>query len=473
MTNTTNSFLCVAVLLLTLSSMPAWSATVSHVSLTAESYTAESHAAENYTSDLGNVAAQLKSENPQTIPPSRSTVSAEALRQRQFLASAQSAQAQSSATTVAPPVSGCADVTIGSAYSASTAASGSTDCFEFIAPDQTKIVADVVNLPASEEHDVHLVRVNPDSSLAYLDTEADTSPDKIVEATPGGSTRLLLLVDSQQGSGGATFQFEVFGSTGYDKYEPNDSPLEPTKLSGDQQINANLDTVSDYDYYTVKVPATQTSNLITFTGSGTQTAELETAPNTWATLASRSEYPVTTSAGATLMLRVYNTGTSAPAAQTYSLRVSDHAGIAGIYQFLDKENITHLVPNEENVARTIMVGVKAYDHTGNVRLPPGEHVIIQAYDRDSAGNPTLLTTTSGYTTVSGDLVTPLNIGDCEGPGTLTRQFHTISVPTDYWQITYNPNSYAVAYLDGNSQAQHPRSSYAYFIHICKETYLGQ
>lgn len=376
-----------------------------------------------------------------------------------------------SAQTVAPPVAGCTDIAVGTVYSATTAPTGSTDCFEFVSADATKYVSYVANLPSNEEHDTHLMQVNSDGTLTYLDDERDTSQNKIVEAIPGGPVRLLLLVDSQQGAGGATFLFQVTGTTGYDAYEPNDSILRPTQLTGNQQINGNLDTVSDVDYYAVQVPSTQTANLVTFSGTGTQAAQLETAPNTWATLASGTAYNVGSSAGATLMLRVYNTGTSAPASQGYSLRVSDGQGIAGFYQFLDSENISHLAPGNQNVARTIVAGVSAWDHTGNVRLPPGEHVTIQAYDRNTDGTLSLLTTVSGYTNSSDNLLATLNIGTCQGLGTATGTFATTSVPADHWQITYNPNSFAVVFTD--DQALNARASYEYFTHVCTETYLGR
>lgn len=375
------------------------------------------------------------------------------------------------AATVAPPVAGCVDIQVGAAYNASTAPAGQTDCFEFVAPDLTKTVGYVVNLPASEEHDAHLVQVNNDGTLTYLDDDTGTAQTKIVEGTPAGPVRLLLLVDSQQGTGGATFQFQVTGTTGYDSYEPNDSILHPTQLTGNQLISANLDTVSDVDYYTVQTPSTQTANLVTFTGAGTQTAQLETAPNTWATLVSGSTYNVSASAGATLALRVYNTGTTAPASQAYTLRVSDGAGIAGFYSFLDSENITHLVPGNENVARTINGGVIAWDHTGNVRLPGGEHVTIQVFDRSTTGALTLLTTNSGYTGPDGSVTLPLNIGVCQGAGTYTQNYQTLSTPADHWQITYNPNAVAAASTDAGQYRA--GSSYAYFTHICSETYLGR
>jgi hypothetical protein len=374
------------------------------------------------------------------------------------------------AATVAPPVNGCVDIQVGTVYNTTTAPYGQTDCFQFVAPNLTKTIGYVVGLPANEEHDAHLVQVNSDGSLTFLDNQVDSSQTKIVEGIPGGPVRLLLLVDSQQGTGGATFQFLVTGTTGYDAYEPNDSILHPTQLSGDQQINANLDTVSDVDYYAIKTPTTQTVNRLIFTGTGTQRAELQTAPNTWATLTSGTSYAVTSTAGATFMMRAYNTGTSAPAAQPYSLRLSDGAGIAGFYRFLDTENISHLAPFHENVARTITAGVTAYDNTGNTRLPAGERVTIQVYDRSSTNVRTLLTTTSGLTDASGNLLIPLDIGVCQGQGTQTGNFQTGSWPADHYSITYNPNSYAVTYLDNGAGTA---ASYVYFTHICTETYLGR
>ena len=47
----------------------------------------------------------------------------------------------------------------------------------------------------------------------------------------------------------------------------------------------------------------------------------------------------------------------------------------------------------------------------------------------------------------------------------------LSTPADHWRITYNPNSFAVAYTD--SGALSASSSYSYFTHICTETYLGR
>ncbi|MFM0730346.1 hypothetical protein PQQ52_07580 [Paraburkholderia sediminicola] len=432
----------------------------------AETINAQSHTSGISVNDDTPAIARLKSAAAKPI-----TVRPWSLPTTRFQSLRTTRDTTFTAATVAPPVTGCADIQVGAAYNASTAPSGQTDCFEFVAADVTKTVAYVVNLPFNEEHDAHLVQVNSDGSFTYLDDERDSSQNKIVEGIPGGPVRLLLLVDSQQGAGGATFQFQVTGTTGYDTYEPNDSILHPTQLPGNQLINANLDTVSDVDYYAIQTSSTQTANLITFTGSATQTAQLETAPNTWASLTSGTTYNVTSSAGATLLMRAYDTGTSAPAGQTYALRVSDGGGTAGFYQFTDTENITHLAPGHENVARTITPGVIAWDHTGNVRLPPGEHVTIQAYDRSTTGALTLLTTTSGYTGSTGTLVTPLNVGVCQGQGTSTGTFQTLSTPADHWQITYNPNSFAVAYTD--SQALSASSSYAYFTHICTETYLGR
>jgi hypothetical protein len=380
------------------------------------------------------------------------------------------ATAQAAAGPVAPPVDGCADIQFGTGYNAPTAPSGQLVCAQFVAADATKTVAYVVNLPANEQHDVHLVQVNADGTLTYLDNDTSTQQSKIVESIPPGPVRLLLLIDSQQGAGGATFQFQVNNSTGYDAYEPNDAVRHATTLSGNLQINANLDTVSDVDYYSVTVPASQTATLLTFNGTGTQTAQLLTTPTTWGTLPVGSAAVVNAPAGATLLLRAYNSGASAPAAQTYSLRVSDALGTAGFNQFLDAENITHLVPNYENVARTINAGVAAWDHTGNVLLPPGERITIQAFDYNAATKEsTLLTTAVGYTGPDGKVVVPLNLGVCKGSGVVSGKFSTVSVPAKTWQIAYTA-AYATALTDSK---QTTNASVTTFVHICSETYLGQ
>ncbi len=96
--------------------------------------------------------------------------------------------------------------------------------------------------------------------------------------------------------------------------------------------------------------------------------------------------------------------------------------------------------------------------------------MVKAFDRSRTGAATLLTTTSGYTNVSGNLVIPVNVGVCQGQGTTTGDFKTTSNPADHWRITYNPNSYVVAYLDNQAKVA---SSYSYFTHVFSETYLGR
>ncbi|AOJ06554.1 hypothetical protein [Burkholderia mayonis] len=440
--------------------------------------TAQSHVSGISQAEQTKIGVQLAERRATlpTLPRPLPTLPASTIRQagvRAPLATRHATLGAAAAATVAPSVANCTDVTIGVAYNAPTAPAGQADCFQFVAPSATKIVAYVVNLPANEQHDVHLVQVNEDSSWTVLDSQADLSPNKIAEAISNGPVRLLLLVSAQQGAGNATFQFQVLGTTGYDSYEPNDSILHPTRLSGNRQINANLDTVADFDYYAVQVPSAQTVNYVTFKGAGTQTAELETTPNTWVTLASGTSYNITSPAGATLMFRVYDKGTTAPAAQAYTLRVSDGAGTAGFYRFLDTENITHLVrTGGENVARVVTPGVAAWDATGNVRLPPGERIWVRAYDSAGPNGPnTLLTETSGYTDANGNLLVDLNVGLCQGGGTVTGDFYTMSVPSDHWRITYNPYSFAVAYLDNGTL--HQGASIAHFTHICTETYLGR
>ncbi|WDD91506.1 hypothetical protein Bsp3421_001433 [Burkholderia sp. FERM BP-3421] len=432
------------------------------VALTAQSYVPGTVANDNVPA-IGNRLAALAAKGASIRPPGLPANRFEAKRTLRVAA----AQA---AGPVAPPVDGCADIQVGAVYNAPTAPSGQLICAQFVAADATKTIAYVANLPANEEHDAHLVQVNADGTLTYLDNDTGTQPSKLVEGIPPGPVRLLLLVDSQQGAGGATFQFQVNNSTGYDSYEPNDAVRLATKLSGNLQINANLDTVSDFDYYTVTVPASQTASLLTFNGNGSQTAQLLTSPTTWGTLPLGTAATVTGPAGATLLLRVYNTATTAPAGQTYSLRVSDGLGTAGFYQFLDTESITHLVPNLENVARTINAGVAGWDHTGNVLLPPGERITIQVYDYNGVGQPgTLLTTAVGYTGPDGKVLVPLNIGVCKGSAVTSGQFATTSVPAQKWLISYT-GAYATAKTDST---QTTAASSTAFVHICSETYLGQ
>lgn len=439
-----------------------------------KSITALSHKQDTSALQHEKLAAHLKSEDSKlaSLWPPMSTLSASALRRMQIRSFGAAKQSNFNALTVAPPVAGCYDIDLGLAYNAPTAPAGQADCFQFISSDATKIVAYVVNLPSGEQHDVYLVQVAEDGSWIPLDHQVGVASNKIVEAIPGGPVRILLLVDAQQGVGGSTFQFQVSASTGYDSFEPNDSILHPTLLVGNQYINANLDTASDFDYYSIQIPASQTVSSITFNGTGTQTAELETSPNNWMTLTPGTNYNVTTSAGATIMLRAYDTGAPASAPQPYALRVSDGNGLGGFYRFLDTENISHLAPGYENVARDITVGVTAWDHSGNTKLPPGEHITVQAYDTNIAtGDITLLASVSGYTDASGNLLIPMNIGTCKGGGTLSGSYQTTSLPADHWQITYNPYSFAVAFLD-NGATKSP-TSFSYFTHVCNETYLGQ
>jgi hypothetical protein len=73
-------------------------------------------------------------------------------------------------------------------------------------------------------------------------------------------------------------------------YQP---ALHPSQLTCNQLINANLDTVGDVDFYAIQTPSAQTASQLTFTVTGTQTAQLETQRNTWATLTSGTSYNIT------------------------------------------------------------------------------------------------------------------------------------------------------------------------------------
>jgi len=97
----------------------------------------QSHVAGMSWPDLDRAVVQIKAKaiDAPNIPASATALAVEYARQNQVRAVSTKSDAAFSAATVAPPVVGCFDVNLNSAYNSTTAPTGQTDCYEFIAPN--------------------------------------------------------------------------------------------------------------------------------------------------------------------------------------------------------------------------------------------------------------------------------------------------------------------------------------------------
>ncbi|WP_132143047.1 hypothetical protein [Luteibacter rhizovicinus] len=373
---------------------------------------------------------------------------------------------------VPAPLDGCQEIDVGNTYGAPTAPTGTLRCFQFITEPSNKITVYVADLPAGEQHDVHLFEVANDGTWNPLDSVLGIDSFKVTQAIRAKPTGILLLIDAQQAVGGATFQFQATTTSKFDGWEANDSLTRATHLTGNIYLRAYLDNANDFDYYSIAPPATQSSTSLTFTGSSRQVIERQGEDGTWISLANNRKYQIRVPAGDTIHIRVYSPLGDALPEDQYWIKTSDPLNRAGIDQYSSNENLSGLAPGLPRVAREIDVGVTVWDEAGNVPQGAGEHVTIEVYDSDGRkGTPTLLAQTDGLTNAQGSFAAKLDIGPCRGPGIEgPHRFNTYSVPAEYWDITYVPKAFVVAYTDNNRRIEWP--GIVFFTHVCDERYRG-
>lgn len=386
----------------------------------------------------------------------------------------------------ATPVAGCSEASIGPAYDAVVESTAMTECFQFVTePSEQSVKLNVVvaGLPADGAHDVHLIRVKDDGSTVAAASDVSGGTESFLQAMAPPLTRWLLMLGGQGIQPGVAFQFQAEVVQNPDVYETNDTPEHPSVLKGNQHIEATLDSPSDVDFYVVVVGKEQSSARVSCTGSPHVVCEA-LAAGRWVVAPAAGFVEVPASAAVPLILRVrWNEGSDQTVAR-YALHTSDPASQIVISRLNSSEKISHLAPGNEtpfpvpegvtpvpggaNAARQIDVTAVVFESDKITRAPAGEHVKLVAIDYDPrTKEKIILATVDGYTDIRGELSARLDLGPCSGIGMMgpIRMSRPSNHP-EYWDITYVPNAYVIAVLDGGRALAQP----AVFQHVCQETY---
>lgn len=388
--------------------------------------------------------------------------------------------------TQAAPVAGCAEAQIGPAYDAVVESSAMTECFQFVtdASEQAaKLNVVVAGLPLDGAHDVHLIRVNDDGTTVAAASDVSGGTYSLLQAIAPPLTRWLLMLGGQGIQPGVPFQFQAEVVANPDIYEPNDTPEHPSVLKGNQHIEATLDSASDVDLYVVSVGKQQSSARVRCAGSHDVVCEALSGGR-WVVVSNAGVIDIPATAAAPMILRVRWKEGSAQTVANYTLHTSGPAARSVISRLSSSENISHLAPGKEtpfpvpegvmpvpggaNAARQVDVTAVVFESDETTRVPAGEHVKLVAIDYDPVTDrKTILATADGYTDERGEVSARLNIGPCSGIGMVGPiQMHRPSNHPDYWHITYVPNAYVMALLDGDGVKATPSP----FQHVCHETY---
>lgn len=305
--------------------------------------------------------------------------------------------------TVAPVVTGCAQVNAGYVYNTTTVAAGSAQCYQFVVGSSASKIDNLIALPSGVTGNAYLFYVEPSTGQLTTLLDSDQSPNSpmLVQAI-AQNARLVLAIVPASGTGGQTFQFGVFNrGTGYDSYEANDKASNPTNLALNQTITASIDVPGiDQDYYFYPLSAGQTSVELLANFSTNQSVwvrpafKTSTGSYSWGT-----EQPLTTGTVAVnaytisgllpagtqfgVIVRVSGIKTTAPAKETYTLRVAGtNAGVA-VSPYTIQENITYLYPSYTWQAYGA-IGATAYVDDGANTVLAGEMVEFRIYpDTDS------------------------------------------------------------------------------------------
>lgn len=385
----------------------------------------------------------------------------------------------------AAPMAGCTEALIGPAYDAVVESTASTECFQFVTEPSEKAVklnVVVAGLPADAAHDVHLIRVKDDGSTAAAASDVSGGTYALLQALSPPLTRWLLMLGGKGIQPGVPFQFQAEVVESPDQYEPNDTPGHPSFLKGNQHIEATLDSASDVDLYVVTVGNMQSSARVSCTRSRDIACEA-LSDGRWVAVPETGPVEIAASSAVPMILRARWKEGSAQSVGSYTLHTSDPQSESVIARLSSSENISHLAPGKDtpfpvpeevtpvpggaNAARQVDVTAVVFDSDKTTRAPAGEHVKLVALDYDPiTKKKAILTTVDGYTDARGEFSARLDIGQCSGIGMVGPiRMNRPSNHPDHWDITYVPNAYVVALLDGNGPAK-----VANFQHVCHETY---
>jgi hypothetical protein len=362
---------------------------------------------------------------------------------------------------------------IGPVYDASLSTGSTLGCFQFVTPETpvaTKVDVNLAGFRAGEMHDVSLLRVDSDGTTHAAATDASVDPYRVLQSIGNASIRWLLLVDRPGAGEASPFQMQVTLATGVDRYEPNDSFANITRLEGNQRVEGNLDNANDTDNFLIAFrPDQKTVNLELEAPAGVVGIVMDGAQKT-GEIRGGSAFRVDASKPVFVQLR----GDASTTGARYAIALRDPAAAAVVTMVRSKENISHLAPGLDstapggaNIARVADVEAQVFEGDRATPVGAGYVVKFEGYDVGTNRN-WLLTEMTAVTDERGIARTTLHIGPCKGGAIGPITVPTRGSPPDFWDIEYNPSGAVIARVNGSdaSEATTPLR----FEHICKETF---
>lgn len=400
-----------------------------------------------------------------------------------------------SSSTVAAPVAGCQEISVGYVYNDTTPASGSFKCYQFVIADKTKIDSQIA-LPADVTAVAGLYFVDPASGQLTTELDSEQTPNPLLMQTVGQNMRIVLALQPTNGTGGQVFQFGTWSRQGFDAYEPNDKPSRAVTIPLSKNIKANIDAPSvDEDYYFYPFKPGQTSEGITIRFTSNQAVGVRVAQQTgpgafsWgAETLIPADYsgksftfsgvPANTVGSTTpygVMIRVRGNNASAPSAEPYSLRVGPSTGyIANINQW-NNENISRWYPTSITgiqVANYLGMSINVMDSFGD----PVEGEVVRFVYNSNTQDPSIQKDVLVTTDLFGNASYVANFPACTGTVFSETGYGAFAHPTQHWNGTMQPGAWVAQLLyakpvapnEGGTTFKPPLN----FFHICSETTAG-
>lgn len=399
------------------------------------------------------------------------------------------------ANSVAPPVLGCRDISVGLVYQDNVPETGYFNCYQFVINEKSKIDGQV-SLPSGTTGFIGLYAVDPvTGDWQLLDSDGSTA-QLLFAQTVNQSVRVVLAFLPDTGNGG-TFLFGAFNRPGFDQYEPNDKLTAPSQAMMNKTISANIDVTGvDQDYYFFPMLGKQTNAKAKITFSSTQVASIMVArrdANGVYSVAPEWQVPSNLS-GQTffvnnltpsnaeftygVLVRVASNGSGTPNSQPYTLSMRSNDSYVMVTSEINNENLTRYFPQGSGYLQvysyiTLQANVKRTGLNGVAEAVAGEDVLFSIQEQPYGNSP--VTSVSGVSNSTGIVSGTLNMPQPRCFGTIPanssceQRYGPFSQPPQIWGGRAQFGTYQVI-VPGSSANVTPAGRQ--FFHVCYERYYG-
>lgn len=233
----------------------------------------------------------------------------------------------------------CTELAIGTVYTLSGTATGSSYCYYFPVTSETvRIDAVLINQLANSDHDITVAQDDPNNPytfpIVHSSTYTGNSDERVSFISDAG--HYYLFIDTYA-STGEPFNIAFQAIENFDEYEINDTLATATALTYSETVTGNIDTGYDEDYYSytaesdkITVEVIQDDNIHDMYVSYDEGV-------TWSTVNGSGRFEPTVEPGDVITFGVIR-GDSLNPANPYSITVYDNRG-------LKVNNLTNLIIN--------------------------------------------------------------------------------------------------------------------------------